>query len=157
MLSDVYTFVLQDEDQPFSIYYGIPLIDTNRMFSCIKNDEDTELCEYEGDTRYWKFSCDFTITDDEKDAVFTPVLLVSKKYFPTSSGSNDIKTNDFVLCSPNHNTQKSYFARILHPVDNVVIWSGYFRIVKPGMMSGTNGAELLDDAKGARYFHLQFG
>jgi hypothetical protein len=147
---DRYRRSFKDDDQPYSIYYGAPLIDTNRMFSCIKNCDDTDMCEYEGDDRYWKFSCDFTVTDDEKDSVFTPILLVSKKNFPASSGSTDIKTNDFVLCSPNHNTPKSYFVRLLHPVDNVVIWSGYFRIVKPGMISGTSGAELLDDGKGAR-------
>jgi hypothetical protein len=153
---DRYRRSFKDEDQPYSIYYGAPLIDTNRMFSCIKNFDDTDLCEYEDDNRYWRFVCDFTITDDEKDSVFTPILLVSKKNFPASSGSINIKTNDFVLCSPNHNTPKSYFVRILHPVDNVVIWSGYFRIVKPGMINGTNGAELLDDGKGARFVFVDF-
>jgi hypothetical protein len=141
----------KDTNPIYSVYYGVPIIDTTKLLQGITVGPADEFVSHT-DEQYWKFSASFTITG-ANDRVYKPSIHVTKDPLydiqSQTADGGEIRCLDFILASTNCNMKKAYFVSFCDPIDNSVIWRGFFNLSKPSLMLSSSGANVLG-GKGAR-------
>jgi hypothetical protein len=141
----------KDTNPIHSVYYGVPVIDTNKLLAGIAVEDDSDFVEHT-DSMYWKFNATFNITG-ANDRVYKPIILVTKEPLydiqSTLKDDTEIKCIDFILAGTDCNLKKAYFISFCDPLDDKVIWRGFFNLSKPAILLSSSCGNVLN-GKGAR-------
>lgn len=138
VVRDRYRQDRKDETPVFSVYYGVPLIDSKKLLSFLSAIDQVETMEEDTTGNYFKFTAPYTVFLSD-NVEFSPEVFVSKDPIDSKGPDARLPSQDFILAGVGMPV-RGHFVRFVDPRgDGRTLWSGYINIAKvPQLISSGN-------------------